>query len=163
MGKFAADLAPGLERWLARRQRPGRGIATAVATCLLLLVFAPGAGLRNLWAHVRHWNDPAYNAPLLARRIMADIPESARVAVDSAYVIDFYQAGRGVVVITILPITLDVRDYPFEYAVLASQSLRLYRAVMPDLVFVRSYGDPNDPLAEYAELYRHVAAQAHAP
>ncbi len=89
---------------------------------------------------------------------MADIPESATIAVDPAYLIDFYLAKRRVIGITMYEIVLDVRDYSYDYAVLGRYSLTHYRDKMNDLEFLKAYGDKNDLFAEYAELYRRVPA-----
>ena len=85
---------------------------------------------------------------------MADVPPDVLVAVDGAYVVDFFLAGRRVVELTINPVVHDVRSTRSESAVLGPISLGLYRAQMNDLVLVKSYGDKSDPFAPYAELYR---------
>ncbi len=156
VGRLAADLAAGCERFAETRHGWGRAAGTTLATCCLVAVFLPGAGLRNLYSHLRHANDPNYNAHLVTRSIMADIPTSALVAVDGAYILDFYLARRPVVELIIHPLVIDVREHPFEYAVLGPSSLTLYKSQIPDLDFIKSYGDKNDLFAPYAELYRRV-------
>jgi hypothetical protein len=47
-----------------------------------------------------------------------------------------------------------VRTEPFEYAVFGPIGLEQVRPAMLDLVLVKSYGDPEDPFGNYAELYR---------
>ena len=61
-------------------------------------------------------------------------PPGATTAVDAAYALDFYLAGRPALVAFIEPdpglVLYDVRDRPFEYVVLGPVGLRLYRARM---------------------------------
>jgi hypothetical protein len=137
-------------------RRPGLG--TALATAALVAIFLPGAGLRTLVAHLRHLRDPAYDAHALARSIMADIPPDAVAAVGAEYVLDFYLAGRPAIDALIDPVPevhlYDVRDRPYDYVVLGPVTHRLYKSRMPDLVPIRSYGDPRDPFAPRAELFR---------
>jgi hypothetical protein len=154
VGLLASDLAILLEGRSIPRPAWRVGAATFLVTCLLAGVFLPGAGLRTLWAHARHASDPNYNAHSLSQTIMADVPESGLIAVDCAYVVDFYLAGRPVIGISIHKLTYDVRDHPFEYAVFGRQSLTHFKPYFEDLVFVKAYGDKQDLFAEYAELYR---------
>ncbi len=89
---------------------------------------------------------------------MTDIPTDAVTAVDSAYALDFHLAGRPVLAMFIQPVPAvniyDVRDRTFQYAVFGPSCLRFYRSRMQDLVLIKTYGDPHDPFAPYAELYR---------
>jgi hypothetical protein len=129
----------------------------------LLLAFLPGAGLRTLLVNLRHANDPAYDAHALARAVMGDIPSRALTAVDGAYVLDFYLAGRPVLDATIHPLSYDVRTRPFEYIVFAREGVKRFLPLMDDLTLIRAYGDRSDPFAPYAELYRRTRPAAPSP
>lgn len=153
---IASKIEGGVESWR-------RLAATTTVVCLLLLPLLPGSGLRPLLSQARHWSDPAYNARLVAKAVMADVPEGAMAAVDGAYVLDAYLAGRTVVDLTIDPLSYDVRTIPFEYAVFSTAGLRLYKARITDLDLVKAYGDPGDPFAPYAELYRRRPKPANHP
>src|SRR5262249_41645443 len=120
----------------------------------LVLAFLPGAGLRTLLVQMRHTRDPAYDARVVAQRIMADIPPQALTAVDGAYVLEFYLAGRPTVEATIHRLSYDVRSTPFEYIVFARDGLRRFRPLMNDLTLIQTYGARSAPFAPYAELYR---------
>jgi hypothetical protein len=120
----------------------------------LLVAFLPGAGVRTLLANLRHGNDPAYDAHALARGVMNDIPPDALTAVDGAFVLDFYLAGRPTLEATIHSLSYDFRRRPFEYLVFARDGLRRFLPVTSGLTLVRTYGDRSDPFAPYAELYR---------
>jgi hypothetical protein len=144
---------------LASRAAAGlpRVFGPAPVCWLLLAAFLPGAGVRTALAHLRHWNDPAYDAHALARALLRDTPPEAVTAVDGAYVLDFYLAGRPVLEATIHRLSYDFRSQSFEYVVFARDGLRRFRPLMNDLVLIRSYGDRSDVFAPYAELYRRVA------
>jgi hypothetical protein len=162
VGGLAGDVTNRLAR-LGSVDSPRREmVATGLVLLAMLAALLPGAGLRTLVAHIRHLGDPGYDARALARAVMADIPPGAATAVDAAYALDFYLAGRPAMVAFIEPdpgiVLYDVRDREFEYLVLGPVGLRLYRSRMPDLVPLKVYGDPRDPFAPYAELFRRGAA-----
>jgi hypothetical protein len=123
---------------------------------VLVLAFAPGAGLRTLAANVRHANDPAYDAHHVARLVLSDIPPQALTAVDGAFVLDFYLAGRPVLEATIHRLSYDFRSRPFEYVVFARDGIKRFLPMMEPgtLTLIRTYGDRSDEFAPYAELYR---------
>jgi hypothetical protein len=142
--------------WIARTGRFTSAIATALVALVLSCALLPGAGLRAVYSQWRHIGDRAYDAHAVARTILADIPPDRLVAVDCPYVIDFYLTGRPVVAATVYPMFFDVRREPFEYVVLGRIGLGLTRDKLLDLELIRTYGDPADPFAPYAELYRRV-------
>jgi 4-amino-4-deoxy-L-arabinose transferase-like glycosyltransferase len=133
-------------------------LAVGLTVALLAAVVLPGAGLRTLLAQVRHWGETAYDSHALARAVMADVPAEALTAVDPAYVLDFSLAGRRVVDAFIEPDPsvhlYDVRERPFEFAVFGREGLLKTRPRCPDLILLKTYGDPDDPFAGYLELYR---------
>jgi 4-amino-4-deoxy-L-arabinose transferase-like glycosyltransferase len=153
-------LGSSLAGWLAGLCGSGwpvcRKTAPAVGAVLLTLALLPGSGLRTLEAHLRHWNDPHYRSPAFARAIMADIPAHALVAVDRPYVLDFFLADRRVVEAMVEPFYYDVRAEPFVYVVLGTYGLEHTKPHLEGLELVKAYGDQDDPLGNYAELYRCV-------
>jgi 4-amino-4-deoxy-L-arabinose transferase-like glycosyltransferase len=170
LGYFAypaafASLAVGMlasttAAWLERRSPKVSAAASGTMLVLLVTALLPGAGLRTLISYLRHWNLPAYNAHSLTHLIMADVPTDAVTAVDSAYVLEFYLAGRPVIDAFIEPShqmhLYDVRDKTFDYVVFGPRGLRLYRPRMNDLVLLKTYGDPHDDSALSAELFRRL-------
>jgi 4-amino-4-deoxy-L-arabinose transferase-like glycosyltransferase len=161
VGMLASEAAAWVEgRPLWRRVPRGRAVATGLALAVLVAALLPGAGLRALVANLRHWNDPDYDVRAFTRAVMADVPAGAVTAVDPAYVLDFHLAGRRVVdaFIEFDPRvhTYDVRDKSFDFAVFGPLGLKRDRPRMDDLALLRTYGDPRDPFACYAELYRRL-------
>ncbi len=172
VGMLAGEVAGGLGRWMgwlrARRWGPspvlralspggGEDRSLAATTCvgmLLVMALTPGAGLRVAASHFRHRDDPVYDVRSFTRGILADIPPEALIAVDGAYVLEAYLQGRPVVEAIVDPFYFDVRTEPFRYAIFGPVGLKGVRPKMDDLIWVKSYGDPGDPFANYAELYR---------
>jgi hypothetical protein len=154
LGKMASELVDALKRTQDKRRVAAELVGPVLVFSLLLLAFLPGAGLRTLMAHMRHRNDRAYDAHALAGTVMKDIPPRALTAVDGAYVLDFYLAGRPVIEATIHRLSYDFRLRPYEYVVFARDGLRRFRPLTSDLTLLRSYGDRSDPFAPYAALYR---------
>jgi hypothetical protein len=147
-GELAAWLAARAARWT---RRPAA--VTFAISLLLIASLIPGSGFRTILAHLRHWNDPSYDAHRFAARIMDDLEPDAVVAVDGRYVLDFYLAGRRVVdayYLEFLPV-----DY--DYLVVGPDGLRLSKVPLNDLELVRSYGDLADEFAPRATLYRPIS------
>lgn len=134
-------------RWLSRPR------AMIAATAGLVLMLAPGAGVRVLVEHVRRWEDPNYDARRFCRLILEDLPLDAAIAVDRPYVLEFHLAGRRVVEALTDPFYFDVRTVRYDYAVLGRIGLEQSRSAIDGLELIRSYGDRADPLSNYAEVY----------
>src|SRR5262249_28089223 len=116
-----------------------------------------GSGLRTVLAHARHAEDQSYDAHEFARWIMADVPESALVAVDQPFVLDFYLRGRHTLDALIDPYYLDIPDFPFDYVVLSHNGLRRVFSLLENIEAIRTYGDPADEFGNYAVLYRRTS------
>ncbi len=162
VGMLASDAAARLERWLAPFWPHCRAATTGLTLALLLAVLLPGAGLRTILTHLRHWNNSDYNVHLLTNKIVNDIPPDALIAVDKAYVLDFHLAGRRVMDALVAPENrlpmYDFRDRSFDYVVFSARSARDVRPLMDNLALVKTYGNRDDPMACYAELYRRIPA-----
>ena len=148
---LAASELMGIGSGRLGRWRP---VAPALVGVGLLAALLPGSGLRPLVSHVRHRGDPAYDARSVARAIIADVPRGSLAAVDGAFAMEFYLAGRPVVEAAINAGPFDFRGEPYEFAVLG----RAWKAEgVPPVVgleFLKSYGVRDDEFAPYAELYR---------
>jgi 4-amino-4-deoxy-L-arabinose transferase-like glycosyltransferase len=145
----AGGIAAAAARWAAQATGRPRVVSAAI-TLGLVLVLAPGSGLRTVLAHLRHARDPAYNAHQLARTMMADLDPNSLVAVDGWYVLDFYLAGRRVVdahYLEFLPV-----DY--DFLLVGPHGLLLSKVPPESLEVVRRYGDFRDEFAPTATLYR---------
>lgn len=135
---------------MGRHERAAAGFLAA----LLLLAMVPGSGVRVLVEHLRHWDDPGYDVRKFARLILPDLPDDELTAADSSLVLEFYLAGRPVVAAYAYPFYFDARREPFTRAVLDPEWPHHALALMPELEPLRSYGDPSDPFALHATLYR---------
>jgi hypothetical protein len=113
----------------------------------------PGAGIRTWTAHVAHWSDDNYCAPRFVRRLLDDLPSDARLAVDPAFVLDVYAAGRPVVVATIDERFFDVRTATFDYLIVGPVGRQKSTATVLNARYRRAQGDPTDPFACYAQIY----------
>jgi hypothetical protein len=159
LGILASRASARLQRATEGRSRLLRAVIPWLVPGALVLAFLPGAGLRTVWANLRHGSDPAYDAHAVARTVMRDIPPHALTAVDGAFVLDFYLADRPVLEATIHRLSYDFRNRPYEYVVFARDGLRRFLPLMSDLALVRTYGDRSDLFAPYAELYRKMSSR----
>lgn len=150
VGRAVAELGRGIcGSW----PRVVQSFVTLAGGVLLVAAMIPGSGIRTWVAHLRHWNDVAYNSPRFVRELLETIPPNARLLVDPAYVCDAYLAGRP----TILAVTdrfyFQATDFPYDVLIAGPYCLR---AGIPDQLngtFVRAAGVPDDPFACYAEIY----------
>jgi hypothetical protein len=127
-------------------------IAGAAATAMV-----PGSGLRALAAHVRHWSDIEYDAPRFTRQLIASLPEDERMIVDGNYIFAFYFAKRDVLLALNFEFFFVVEPEPYDLLVAGDTSLRDGVPAELDAEFVRAVGDPDDPFACYAEVFRAPA------
>jgi hypothetical protein len=136
---------------VASFKRPlcGRLIGAAVLIGLLL----PGAGLRSLQAHLRHWSDPNYIQPRFTQAMLRDLPPDARLLVDPAFVFDVYLAGRNVVLAYDFDSLYSSRGQPYDYLIVGPFGRQYHLAEAMRGRHVRDYGDPDDLFACYAQVY----------
>ena len=133
---------------------PRERLAVVFVAAALAAALAPGSGIRTLIAHVRHWNDPNYDRRSFVRRVLADIPPAALIAVDMPYVVDVYLKRPRVVEALIDPHYHDLRAVPFDILLLGHSGIAKILPSLDNIEPVRTYGDPQDEFANYAVLYR---------
>jgi hypothetical protein len=133
--------------------RPGI-IVAYVGGGLLVVSMLPGAGLRAWVAHLQHWSDPNYNAPTFVRRVFCDFPPDTRLAVDMSFAFDVYLTGRPVVWACTAEFYFDMSDFPNDYLIVGAHGQSERNTERLGATLLRSYGDPGDPFACWAEVYQ---------
>jgi hypothetical protein len=139
------------------------GWTTVAAVGIAAAIMLPGAGLRTVIAHVRHWNDINYDAPRFTQELMAAVPADAKLVVDPGYIFDFYRAGRDVTLGLDYVFFFSVRGTKYDYVVAGPYSLRDKVPQTLNADYVRSYGDRNDLFACYSEIYRSPTPKEEEP
>lgn len=134
-GRFAAPL-----RWA------GAG--------LLILLMLPGMGLKATVSSIRNWNDPDYRAPLMAKKLMDRLPADARYAVDPAFTLDFYAAGRKTLPAQLFPGYLPQSPGDYDYLIVSRLGVDDGMAQRQCAEKLLTAGKFDDLLACYAEVYR---------
>ncbi|MEZ6068417.1 MAG: glycosyltransferase family 39 protein [Planctomycetaceae bacterium] len=129
---------------------PVRFTAAALLAAALLL---PGAGVRTLLAHLRHWNDTAYNAPAFTQELLSNTPSDGVQVVDPGYAFEFHLAGRKTLLGLNFPFFYDVSDERYHLLVAGPTSLRDGVPAALEAEYQRSFGDKADLFACYSELY----------
>lgn len=128
-------------------------LAAVSAALAIAVLFLPQAGLRTWWKQIVPTEDDRYNGPEFTRRLIAGTPAEGRLLVESAFIFDFWLAGRDVTVRT------DGREFmvpgqPYDWLVQSRDGLRKNIPQKLDAELVQSFGQKDDPLACYAELHR---------
>jgi hypothetical protein len=126
----------------------------AVASLLLFALFLPQSGLRLWWNQVRPSIDDRYDGPRFAKRVISELPETGRYLVEPAFVFDFWLAGRDVQLRT-SPNDYGGKAQAFDWLVVSRDGLDKRIPETLNARFVKAFGDKDDPLACYAEIYRH--------
>ncbi|MHB8897842.1 MAG: ArnT family glycosyltransferase [Thermoguttaceae bacterium] len=154
VGWCVVQAGRALGRFCAGRSFPAFycRMATAIGSACLVLLMMPGSGIKAWLTHVHHWRDPAYDAQRFVQVLLEDVPRGSRVVVDAAYVLPFFVDERCVLLAgseLVAP-----HDYlPYDYYVAGRESIE--SGFCRDLGgrFVRSYGEKDNVLECYAELY----------
>lgn len=127
-----------------------RTVATVAGAAAIML---PGAGLRTVVAHVRHWDDVNYDAPRFTQELIEAVPADAKLVVDPGYIFGFYRAGRTVALALDYEFFFSVRGTEYDYLVAGPYSIRDRVPEALNGRFVREFGDKQDLFACYAEIY----------
>ncbi len=155
-GMFVDELTGRIIR-LSSRWRPVLMRRTAVAAIGLLLVLSmvPGSGLRTVAVLIRQRNNPDYNAPVFAKRLMDSLPEKAVVAVDTQFVFDFVVKNRNVLLATGNKNYLRLEDFRCDYLVVSRAAIDTNLTAGLPLDLISTMGVKDDLFACYCEIYRY--------
>jgi len=153
-GAIARFLASPVSPTLSSLPKPRLRLRAVAAIGIAAAVMLPGAGLRTVVAHLRHWNDTNYNAPRFTQQLIEAVPAEAKLVVDPGYIFEFYRAGRDVTLALDYEFFFSVRGTQYDYVVAGPYSLRDKVPEALNAEFVQSYGDRNDLFACYAEIFR---------
>jgi len=149
----------GCWRRLVVAGRAGRVVAGLCAAGLLLIM-APGSGLRGWWTEVSHWSDTDYNGRRFARELLTSLPAEGRFVVDTTYVFDFWLAGRDTILVADGLNPYPTEAYPYDFLVVGRDGLEKNCPAQYGGVLVRSVGRREEPLSCYAEIYQSPRSQA---
>ena len=144
------------------RPAPFSQLGSLVLPAVLLATFVPESGLRMWWRHVRNDPEARYDGPEFTRRMLAELPTEGRFVVEPAFVFDVWNAGRDAIE------RVEEQDYlidRYEYDWLLVSRDGLEKQIPERLAgrLVRSFGERDDPLACYAELYEPAAPRPSPP
>jgi 4-amino-4-deoxy-L-arabinose transferase-like glycosyltransferase len=147
----AGWLAASIGGWLVRHHLRPVAWMTGVA---LALSMVPGSHIRVLQVRLLNWNNPDYNAPLLAQQLLKDSPVNAVYVVDKEVLLDFFVAGRRVLAAQADPFYLSVHYLPYDYFLCGKYGREL--GLVPKMcgVQVRVYGKLDDPLSPAIVVYK---------
>lgn len=157
-GRVVDRLAERLGMTLASfwPDRIAQRAALAMLGVILAVSLVPGSGIRTWLAYVKHWNDDTYNAPRFAQQLIAEIPKSAVVAVDTEYLLDFVASGRDCVLLNTAPIYFRLDNHGFDYLVLSRLGDARQASEPFEIKLIRSFGNREDEFANYAEVYQSI-------
>lgn len=138
--------------WLRGFALPGKLAGLAIVGGIVLAM-VPGSGLRTLAAHLRHWNDVNYNAPLFTQELMDRFPNEGTFVVDPGYIFDFHRSGRETLLALRFPFFFDVSQAQFDFLIGGPYSLRDGVPLPLQAQFQYAVGDRADLFSCYAEVY----------
>ena len=120
---------------------------------MLFAACLPGSGLRAAWTFATRNDDANYNRQQFCRNLNERFPPDARLLVSPEFVFEFELLGRRPVNASLMKMYQDVEGIPFDYLISSTQCLDEGVAESLHCELVWTDGDPNDPLACYAEVY----------
>lgn len=127
--------------------------AIVAGSACLLLSMMPGSGIQTWVTHVCHWNDASYDSRKFVEILLRQVPREARVVVDSAYVLPFYLDDRSVILAGSCDLVVPEDYLPYDYYVAGRESIDKGFPEKLGGRFVGSFGEKENILACYAELY----------
>jgi 4-amino-4-deoxy-L-arabinose transferase-like glycosyltransferase len=130
-----------------------RRAAAAVLATAVLALLAPGSGARAWLTYVRHGGQADYNRSKFVEQLLKDLPPDAKFIVDPAYVFDFYLAGRDTTLGVNAPFYFLAEGRPYDYYVASRYGLKNQIPAALGGRRIAVHGRPDDPLANYAEIY----------
>lgn len=154
-------IADGM-RWGATLGRIGVPLRASFII-VLLVVLLTGSGIRLWWSRVANWTSVNHDGPAFAHMLAREVPSEGRFVVGPEYVLELYLSGRDVV------LDADPREYyglptiDYDYLLIGADSLDKDRATQFQGELIRTFGDPDDPFAYYAELHRRSPEAPPAP
>ncbi|MHB8897843.1 MAG: ArnT family glycosyltransferase [Thermoguttaceae bacterium] len=149
---WVGEKAYRLGRWRIGSDRSGHIPAVLGAACVVLAM-VPGSGIQTWVAHIRHWNEPTYDARQFVRTLLRRVPREAHVIVDIAYILPFYLDDRSVSRADSYDLSAPDDYEPFDYYIAGPESIAHGFPQKLGGRFVESFGDQEDVFACYAELY----------
>jgi len=135
-----------------------RAIQVAVYFTVLTAMI-PGSGLRTTATYVRHWNEPTYDARRFVKSILDEVPHDASLTVGREFALDAYGLGREIILACQHPMYFDSTLWPTDYLILGRRDFEAgmlggYEARGYRLQREQRFGIADDPLANYAELWK---------
>ncbi|QDT56195.1 Undecaprenyl phosphate-alpha-4-amino-4-deoxy-L-arabinose arabinosyl transferase [Caulifigura coniformis] len=131
-----------------------RQVAFASLAGAAAFLMIPGCGLRTLVQHIRHWDDIAYDAPRFCRMLLSKLPPDATLAVDQAYVFEFYAAGRRNMITALeFPLVFSLQQYPYDLIVAGEYALDKKVPEINNGKPIATYGPLDDPFACSAVIF----------
>jgi hypothetical protein len=132
----------------------GRQVAFAGLAGVAAVMMVPGCGLRTLVQHIRHWNDIEYDAPRFTRMLLSELPPDATLAVDQAYIFEFYAAGRRNMITALeFPVFFSLQQFPYDLLVAGEYALEKKVPQFSNGREIARYGWLDDPFACSAIIY----------
>ncbi|MCA9125597.1 MAG: glycosyltransferase family 39 protein [Planctomycetales bacterium] len=151
---LALLLAVLLENASRRLARPAlRKLLIVAATFGLILVLAPGSGLRATWTYATRYREVNYNRQAFVKAIDQRLPPGARLIVSPEYVFEFELLGRRPLNASRLKLYHDVEGIQFDYLLASTQAFDEGIPEQLKCELAWTLGDSSDPLACYVEVY----------
>jgi len=148
---FAMVLDRAAAVFQSASMRKAAFVALAGVSAALMI---PGCGLRTLVQHIRHWDDIAYDAPRFCRMLLSKLPADATLAVDQAYVFEFYAAGRRNMITALeFPLVFSLQQYPYDLIVAGEYALDKKVPEINNGKPIATYGPLDDPFACSAVIF----------
>ncbi len=124
----------------------------------LIAALIPGSGLRATWTYVANWNDTNYASRIFVQDILREIPEDVTLTVGREFALDAYGNGRDIILACQHPMYFDSTKFPTQRIIVGrrdheAQIIEGYQAAGFQLQRMKTFGDPQDSLACYAELW----------
>ena len=159
-----AQVVYAVTTWLISKIGHPR-LATLGAILTGLVLMTPGSGIRATIRHLRHWNETDYQRRQFIARLDQELPRGEAYLVDPAFVFDWHLTGHRCVLGVDSPEYFHPNEQEWTLYICSHYGFEhgLLESVGVESEPIATYGNPNDELACYAQVFRRKATITEKP
>jgi hypothetical protein len=137
---------------------PAKKWITPLASLALIFAMIPGSGLRATWTYLKNQGDTNFSSRPFVKQILREVPDEATLTVGREFALDAYGSGREIILACRHPMYFDSAKWPTDFFIFGRRDseermVEGYQSMGHRLERIKQYGDPEDPLCNYAELW----------
>ncbi len=131
----------------------GSKLARVAGGVILVGAFVPGSGIRTCMTYLQNWDSLNHDSAQFSEMLITELPVDAKFTVDTAFVLDFYLAGRDTVLAKNEEFFFESDEQPYDYLVVGRFGIHAEIPKSQNGRLLKTFGDQDDIFSCYAEIY----------